>query len=222
MKKSPQIPLAYLITFTCYGTRLHGDEAGSVDRQHNVPGSPFLPPNPKRVLERTRQLSEKPHELTAQEGRLVLEAIRLGCASRGWNVHAIHVRTAHVHLVVAGEETPERIMTAAKAYATRALNRNVQFRPAHASIRAAHDSKRSRLPAHDSKRPNPPAHETNRPSSSDENQPRKWWTRHGSTRYLWQPDHVNAAIHYVVEEQGEPMAVWSRTGMRAPNPSRAR
>jgi len=37
---------------------------------------------------------------------------------------------------------------------------------------------------------------------------RKRWARHGSTRYLWQPDHVEAAIHYVVHEQGEPMAVY--------------
>jgi hypothetical protein len=29
------IPLAYLITFRCYGTWLHGDSRGSVDRFHN-------------------------------------------------------------------------------------------------------------------------------------------------------------------------------------------
>ena len=34
------------------------------------------------------------------------------------------------------------------------------------------------------------------------------WSRHGSTRYLWKPEEVGAAIHYVVREQGEPMAVW--------------
>ncbi len=37
---------------------------------------------------------------------------------------------------------------------------------------------------------------------------RKRWTRHGSTRYLWQPEHVEAAIRYVVDEQGEPMVVY--------------
>jgi len=34
------------------------------------------------------------------------------------------------------------------------------------------------------------------------------WARHGSTRYLWNPDHVGAAIQYIVREQGEPMGVW--------------
>jgi len=36
----------------------------------------------------------------------------------------------------------------------------------------------------------------------------KRWTRHGSTRYLWKHEQVEAAIHYVVEEQGQPMAVF--------------
>ena len=37
---------------------------------------------------------------------------------------------------------------------------------------------------------------------------RKRWARHGSTRWLWKPEHVSAAICYVVNEQGEPMAVF--------------
>ena len=36
---------------------------------------------------------------------------------------------------------------------------------------------------------------------------RKRWTRHGSTRWLWKPENVSAAIRYVVDEQGDPMAV---------------
>jgi hypothetical protein len=37
---------------------------------------------------------------------------------------------------------------------------------------------------------------------------RKRWTRHGSTRKLWTHEDVEAAIHYVVHEQGEPMALF--------------
>jgi hypothetical protein len=33
------LPLAYLITFRCYGTWLHGDARGSVDPTHNVYGA---------------------------------------------------------------------------------------------------------------------------------------------------------------------------------------
>jgi REP element-mobilizing transposase RayT len=40
---------------------------------------------------------------------------------------------------------------------------------------------------------------------------RKRWARHGSTRWLWKLDNVLAAIRYVVDEQGERMAVFERT-----------
>jgi REP element-mobilizing transposase RayT len=34
------------------------------------------------------------------------------------------------------------------------------------------------------------------------------WARHGSTRWLWDKIHVNAAVRYVIDGQGEPMAVF--------------
>jgi REP element-mobilizing transposase RayT len=37
---------------------------------------------------------------------------------------------------------------------------------------------------------------------------RKRWARHGSTRWLWKPRSVSTAIRYVVDEQGDPMAVF--------------
>ena len=37
---------------------------------------------------------------------------------------------------------------------------------------------------------------------------RKRWARHGSTRWLWKPGHVSAAIQYVVAEQGDAMSVF--------------
>jgi REP element-mobilizing transposase RayT len=37
---------------------------------------------------------------------------------------------------------------------------------------------------------------------------RKRWGRHGSTRWLWKPQHVSAAMQYVVAEQGEAMSVF--------------
>src|SRR5208283_2139266 len=29
------------------------------------------------------------------------------------------------------------------------------------------------------------------------------WSRHGSTRYLWKPEHVSGAVRYTLHEQGE-------------------
>jgi hypothetical protein len=37
---------------------------------------------------------------------------------------------------------------------------------------------------------------------------RKRWAHHGSTRWLCKDDDVRAAIHHVVEQQGEPMAIF--------------
>jgi hypothetical protein len=37
---------------------------------------------------------------------------------------------------------------------------------------------------------------------------RKTWARHGSTRWFSKPESVSAAIRYVLNAQGEPMAVF--------------
>ncbi len=37
---------------------------------------------------------------------------------------------------------------------------------------------------------------------------RKRWARHGSTRWLWKPRHIAAAIQYVLAEQGDAMSVF--------------
>jgi REP element-mobilizing transposase RayT len=39
---------------------------------------------------------------------------------------------------------------------------------------------------------------------------RKRWARHASTRWLWKPENVAAAIRYVVDMHGEGMAVFER------------
>ena len=41
---------------------------------------------------------------------------------------------------------------------------------------------------------------------------RKRWTRHGSTRWVKTEDGLEAAIRYVLEEQGVPMAVYALSG----------
>ena len=43
MWNDTDLPLGYLITFRSYGTWLHGDERGSIDRFHNRYKAPYLP-----------------------------------------------------------------------------------------------------------------------------------------------------------------------------------
>jgi REP element-mobilizing transposase RayT len=40
---------------------------------------------------------------------------------------------------------------------------------------------------------------------------RKRWARHGSTRWLWKREDVWAAVDYVVDKQGEQMALYVST-----------
>ena len=51
-----------------------------------------------------------------------MQAIRDHEDFRRWCLHAAHVRSNNVHLLVAGERAPERMMTEFKTWASRALN----------------------------------------------------------------------------------------------------
>jgi REP element-mobilizing transposase RayT len=114
--------LTYLITFACYGCHLHGDDSGSVDRAHNVPGGPLLEPDPKRLEDERKQMQQVPYTMDIERREVVLAALVERCAVRGWTMLAAHVRTSHLHLVIESEVRPERIMNDLKSYASRKLN----------------------------------------------------------------------------------------------------
>jgi REP element-mobilizing transposase RayT len=115
--------LRYFITFSCYGARLHGDELGSVDRNHNVVGSRVLDANPQRVLAESQRMLQEPYVLDQASRAVVLASLQQHCSHRGWNLLAAHVRSTHVHVIVEAEIRPERIMNEFKSYASRDLNR---------------------------------------------------------------------------------------------------
>lgn len=168
--------MTFLITFSCYGAHLHGDESGTVDRRHRIVGEPLLEPDEKLRAAEKRGMDQSPYALDGVRRDAVLQALQHVCAHRGWVLLAAHVRTNHVHAVVRAEARPEKIMNAFKAYASRLLN-EMQVDVAG----------------------------------------RKRWARHGSTRWLITDDNITAAIHYVVNEQGDEMAVFQAT---APKRSR--
>ena len=116
-------PLAYFLTWTCYGTWLHGDERGSVDRQHNVPGTAYLPPQPRRRQIESQRLTQAPVTLGPPARSVVEQAVRDHCRHRGWTLLAVNVRSNHVHVVVtcAPDVLPERALLEFKAWSTRRL-----------------------------------------------------------------------------------------------------
>src|SRR5258708_38386433 len=100
MWNDTDFPLGYLITFRCYGTWLHGDERGSIDRFHRRYKAPYLPRSDRRVDLSLRKLKSQPSALDSRQRRIVDNAIRGVCKYREWLLHAINVRTNHVHTVV--------------------------------------------------------------------------------------------------------------------------
>ena len=117
MWNDTDLPLGYLITFRCYGTWLHGDERGSIDRFHNRYKSPYLPRSDRRRELNITKLESDADTLNAEQRRSLNSAIREVCAHRSWFLHAFNVRTNHVHVVVSiGGDKPERALNAFKAY----------------------------------------------------------------------------------------------------------
>ena len=122
MWNNTDIPLAYLITFRSYGTWLHGDERGSVNRFRNQYKSPRLPPEKNWVEKNTQRLTREIVVLDAAQRSCVEAAARETCEIRGWHLYAINVRTNQVHLVAsAGAKRPEIVLNAFKANATRSM-----------------------------------------------------------------------------------------------------
>jgi REP element-mobilizing transposase RayT len=115
--------VTYLITFACYGCHLHGDESGSVDREHNLRGSRLVAGDLRRVSAERAQMDQSPYSMDSRRREAVLASLLDHCSYRNWSVFAAHVRSSHVHIVVESEARPERIMNDLKSYASRCLNR---------------------------------------------------------------------------------------------------
>jgi REP element-mobilizing transposase RayT len=116
-------PIAFLLTFRTYGTWLHGDPRGSFQRRAGQAWPAALSPQPHLERAMRRLLAHPPVRLDAAQRRLVTEAIEDACRRNGWVVHALAVRTEHVHVVLTTKAgtAPERTMTALKARATRRM-----------------------------------------------------------------------------------------------------
>jgi REP element-mobilizing transposase RayT len=118
-------PLAYLITIRCYGTWLHGDSRGSMDRKaHRIYGTPKIPPRDNLKNSDSSQLKSSAVKFSTKERKIVEEAIKEVCEFCNYELFAINVRTNHVHIVAAASGKPEPVMSAFKSYATRKLRSN--------------------------------------------------------------------------------------------------
>lgn len=115
----------YLITFSCYGHRLPG-QPNLVEAPQNHFGERLPETRPSLAHDNRFRHKQAPFTLDCVDRDAVLRAIVNVCRYKNWGLLAAHVRTTHVHVIVAAEVAPELAMNAFKAYATRAMN---QVRP---------------------------------------------------------------------------------------------
>jgi REP element-mobilizing transposase RayT len=114
--------LAYFITVTTYGTWLHGDDRGSVDRKADSLSRHKLEPDPALVEQMRARMKHPPITLDAAMRECVNEAILEHCEFRGWQVLALNVRSNHFHLVVSAPGVSKsKVLNSVKARATRRL-----------------------------------------------------------------------------------------------------
>lgn len=119
------MPLAYFITFSTYGTWLHGTHKGkgSVDRKHNQHGTPFVAPDTTRLSNADTAMTQPAYVLDEAHRNIVRDAIIDIATEKQWDLLVLHVRTNHVHIVIRAEREPGRLMSDLKARASRDLNR---------------------------------------------------------------------------------------------------
>ncbi len=109
-------PLAWYLTWTTYGTWLHGDSRGSY-----FDSRPVLP-DPIREETMRRQMSEDPVYLTDSQRALVDAILVDACEEENWILHVRNVRTNHVHVVLSASRDGEQIRSRLKAKASAALS----------------------------------------------------------------------------------------------------
>ncbi|HEV7645929.1 MAG TPA: transposase [Pyrinomonadaceae bacterium] len=120
MWNDTELPLAVLFTFRCYGTWLHGDTRGSVDRAHNIYGMPFLAESSNWQDHQKKQMLRQELTLDTRMRQAAVAGVREVCARREWLMLAVNARTNHIHSVidVKGYDT-KRALAALKAGATK-------------------------------------------------------------------------------------------------------
>jgi REP element-mobilizing transposase RayT len=114
-------PLGYLITFRSYGTWLHGDVRGSVDRHHRRFGSSKLSSSTSRKQIEQNLLTQPQVKLNSRQRTSIDLSIRETCSIRKWKLWALNIRSNHLHCVVSANRKPGTVLSALKANATRSM-----------------------------------------------------------------------------------------------------
>jgi REP element-mobilizing transposase RayT len=110
--------LAYHIVWTTYGTWLPGDARGWVTKKT----SGIQEPDPERQQRARANMAEHEVFLTPAQRALVEHTIREHCRIRQWSLHAVHVGSNHIHVVVTADRDADEVIKQLKAWCSRKLS----------------------------------------------------------------------------------------------------
>ncbi len=180
----------WLLTNTCYGSWLPGDERGFIGRVldhrpddvdddrrvvHNLPGIPYDEGIPGLVAASQSQLRGPPVCLDILHAVQLFAQFKETADFRGWLLRAVSIMFNHFHIVVGvpGDPSPSKILGDFKSWGTRRLTDYF----------------------------GEPASKT-------------WWTESGSKRKLPDEKAVAGAAIYALYKQPRPLLTWSpETGL---------
>ena len=87
------------ITWGTYGTRLHGSQRPTVERDHNKRGEAFVPANPQREQAIKAILNFPPVFFTDQQRTFIEAELPTICLRGGWTHRIAAAATDHVHIL---------------------------------------------------------------------------------------------------------------------------
>ena len=112
-------PVAYFITFSTYGTRLHGDSRGTVFQHRKK--KKLIGHEPKLQSYKSALMRYPEVNFDKLQRKIVLDTIIQHCRFKSWKIFALHVRSNHVHILVNAGTGPEKVMNQLKSWSTRKL-----------------------------------------------------------------------------------------------------
>ncbi len=122
-------PLAYHITVGTYGTRLHGDDRGTVDRAMNQPGDPIIGRVEQWQRMERANLRFPPRLFAPEQMRLVESQVPAICARGGWTLQAHATAPDHTHTILTGSADGTLIRKLFKRWLGQALADHVPLQP---------------------------------------------------------------------------------------------
>ncbi len=127
----PQFPrgrTVWHISVGTYGSRLHGSDEPTVDRQHNQRGEPFIPRDDQRRRSAEDKMRSDAVMLSAEQCTAIEKAIPDICRRGGWNFHECAAPPPpdndHFHVVLDADPSadPKVIRELVKRWLTQSLD----------------------------------------------------------------------------------------------------